>query len=149
MPKMSPQVRSGLGRMTTFENYTSVLLALAIYREARGETDEAMLGVAWVIRNRWRDAKNRWPKTIPGVILQRLQFSSFNVNSTDAVFPTSSDDPAWLRCCAVVDSLAGSCDPTTGAQFYHSIPEGQDLPKWAEVYPQTVTIGAFKFYKQP
>lgn len=135
--------------MPTFDDYRSILLALAIYREARGESDEAMLAVAWTIRNRTQDARNRWPKTVEGVILQPWQFSSFNLNTTDAVFPKSPEDAAWLRCCAVADGLEATTDPTDGAQFYHSIPYGQMIPKWAQDYPLTATIGAFRFYREP
>ena len=132
----------------SLENYQSVLLALALYREARGCSDDAKLAVAWAIRNRSQDPRDRWPKTISGVILQRWQFSSFNPDSTDAVFPVPPD-AAWDSCCSIVDGLEASTDPTAGAQFYHSIPYGQVIPRWAQEYPLTTTIGPFRFYRQP
>jgi spore germination cell wall hydrolase CwlJ-like protein len=129
--------------MTDYEN---VLLALALYREARGCSQHAKIGVAWVIRNRAADPRHRWPKTVPGVILQHMQFSSFNPGNVDAVFPIPPDD-AWAACSEA--AAAPDADPTGGAQYYHSIPPGQRLPSWAMVYPLTATIGPFRFYKQP
>lgn len=121
--------------------YHTVLTALAIWREARGETSPAQRGVMWVIRNRSRD--KRWPNTAAQVILQPKQFSSFNENDPNtAKFPMPLD-PSWLRVCAVVDEPGE--DPTAGANHYHSAMPL--LPAWAEPSKVTCRIGDFTFYK--
>ena len=51
-------------------------LALTIWAEARGEGPRGMEYVAWVIRNRVKDA--RWPNSIPAVVRQPKQFSCWN-----------------------------------------------------------------------
>ena len=135
----------------TADNYESILTALCLFREARGCEEDAKLAVANVIYNRRDDPKNRWPKTLAGVILQHMQFSSFNAGANpDAVFPVpgSAEWPAWLACCDVVDLMAHRIDPTDGAQFYHSIPEGQPWPHWTTVFTQTAQIGPFRFYRE-
>ena len=135
-------------------SYDQWLAALMLWREARGASLSAMTGIYWVLLNRVRDSLNRWPKSIPAVILQHAQFSSFNAGDPNAVkFPIpplgasvmpSADWTAWLNAQAVVQTSLGA-DPTMGATNYHSEPENP--PAWADPAKLTVTIGAFRFYK--
>lgn len=130
--------------------YEQWIAALCIWREARGASLPAMNGVYSVILNRSTDAHARWPRNVPDVITQHLQFSSFNAGDPNAMrFPSpgsASDWKAWLNCQAVVETPIGP-DPTQGATNYHSIPEGQPLPAWADPAKLTVEIGPFKFYR--
>jgi|SRR5579883_2950609 len=124
------------------------LWALCDWREARGESDEAKLGVAYVIHNRATDKKKRWPASIRGVILQPWQFSSFNQNDPNYTKYPEPDEKAWLACKAAVEKVkAGAEDPTKGANLYHSIPVGKPWPKWAQPELLTAVIGPFRFYK--
>lgn len=127
--------------MTTAESYERVLLALTIWREARGEPREAKRGVAHVILNRVRS--RRFPRMLAGVILQPRQFSSYNGNDPNAVKFPKPDEPAWLECCAVADDPGD--DPTGGAVLYHSAMPAP--PKWADPARLTAQIGAFRFYR--
>jgi len=131
--------------VTTLEQFENVLTALAIWREARGESLAARDGVYHVIRNRTLDAANRWPKTFSGVILQTLQFSSFNAHDPNAAKIPTATDGAFIQCCAIVDSPGA--DPTSGANHYLSIPAGDPLPSWADSNKITCTIGPFTFYR--
>jgi spore germination cell wall hydrolase CwlJ-like protein len=129
--------------------YDQFILALCLWREARGASQQALAGIAAVIRNRMADSRRRWPGTIPGVILERLQFSSFNAGDPNAVkFPipgTSSDWNAWQSCLDVVLTPL-TADPTGGATNYESCELGH-LPSWADANRLTATIGPFRFYK--
>ena len=51
------------------------LLTIMIWREARGESFDAKLQVAWTVRNRVEHPK-WWGKTFSEVITKRLQYSS-------------------------------------------------------------------------
>lgn len=140
--------------MGTFDDYAPVLYAIALWREARNQSDIARAGVAWVIRNRANSKNEGFPNTPLEVILQKNAFSSFN--STD---PNSHELPdpkipadwmAFQHCCYTVDNL-GLADPTGGAVFYESEPEA-DLPAirakspWFAADKMTVQLGAIRFY---
>lgn len=101
------------------------VLALAIWREARGETFRGKLLVGTVIKNRVEDV--RWPVTYEGVITQRWQFSAFNPNDPNAVmYPRTgilshpSEDSAWLGCVQAADIVLSSREKATRANHYHS-----------------------------
>lgn len=127
--------------------YDRWITCLAIWREARGSSAAAKAGVLAVIRNRVADP--RWPNTPTGVILQPLQFSSFNKSDPNASLLPDPKHPqdwaAWLECCAVVDTPL-TADPTNGATNYESCEPGK-LPAWADAGKMTVQIGPFRFYK--
>lgn len=132
--------------------YEQWLAALCLWREARGSSLAALTAIWWVIQNRANDAHNRWPKTIPGVILQHLQFSSFNAGDPNALkFPippnaTSPDWSAFQSCIVAIETTLGG-DPTSGATNYESIPDPSKRPSWCDPNKITVTIGPFRFYK--
>lgn len=121
------------------------LLALCVWREARGETLTGKKLVASVVINRAHDAKNRWPKTVAAVVVQPMQFSSFNAGDPNAVkFPTSMSGLAeWDDCVQAADgALAGQL--TTDANHYHVVGL---LPAWRDETKIVATEGAHVFYK--
>lgn len=129
----------------TAEAYPRVLLALCLYREARGESRDAKIGVKHVILNRLANPKPPYAHcdTIPKVILDPKQFSSFNRLDPNSSFMPLGIEAVWLSCCEVVDT--DTQDPTGRATHYYStnIPP----PKWADPAKFTVQIGAFRFYE--
>ena len=131
-------------------SFDELMGALCIFREARGSTMTAKVAIWWVLRNRASDPRARWPKTIAGCVTQPFQFSSFNKGDPNSLlFPMQNhvaDWEAWQDCLSAVTVSIGG-DPTDGATNYHSIPDGEPLPAWADPAKLTVTIGPFKFYK--
>ena len=131
-------------------NYDQFMGALCLWREGRGQSKVALTGVWYVIQNRAADAKKRWPQTIPGVILQHAQFSSFlqsDPNVTKFPLPGSTQDwRAWLDCLDVVTVPIGG-DPTNGANHYESLPPDAHKPDWADPEKISARIGSFRFYK--
>jgi spore germination cell wall hydrolase CwlJ-like protein len=127
--------------------YDEFLWALCVWREARGEKlHTSRLAVAHVVLNRALDLKQRWPKTPSGVVLQHLQFSSFNAGDPNATLFPARDATVWLDCCdAVAGVLAGDLDPTKGANHYHS--KMPTPPAWADPSKLTAEIGGFRFFK--
>lgn len=139
-------------------NYDSFMIALCIWREARGSSLAAMTAVYHVILNRVADPRGRWPKTIVQVILQHEQFSSFNANDPNAMkFPiqpvtgSSLDWDAWMNCCTVVANTSLTADPTQGATNYVSVDSMGKVPSaansWAKAENLTYQVGAFRFFK--
>ncbi len=131
---------------TAEECYPFALLVLCCWREARGESDDAKLGVAWTIKN--RVALHGWMgKSYSEVVLKPWQFSSFNASDTNAVKWPVQNDPSYMACvtaakCAYSDIKA---DPTDGATHYHDT--SISPPKWTVGATKTVQIGKLIFYK--
>mgnify|MGYP001599212609 CR=1 FL=1 len=124
--------------------YDDFILALTVWREARGEPYNAKLGVANVIHNRVGDG--RWKKTIHETCLQRSQFSSFlpgDVNVTK--FPkisNTADWSAWKECCKAAADPNNVVGPAT---HYHDI----SIPTpWLDMQ-FTRQIGHLKFFYEP
>lgn len=124
--------------------YDFILAALCVWREARGETKEAKLGVAYTLVN--RAAKPRWwGKSIHEVVLKPMQYSSFNHDDKNAV-KWPSDDSTWKDCTdAVLEAMSGAVpDPTHGATHYHD--NSIATPGWATTMEPKGQIGALSFY---
>jgi len=132
------------------------LIALTIWGEARGESDEGKLGVAYVICNRMR----RRAVGVSRVVLQPWQFSFWNTEdpSRERISEIDSGSDLWLEC---VDAAASAFmqlkpDPTNGAEFYMNVPvvrkqRGGTLPKWWDIDATKdgeVVIGAHTFRKR-
>jgi hypothetical protein len=130
-------------------SYEQWLAALCLWREARGCTLLAKRAIYWVILNRARDSKGRWPKTVPGVILQHAQFSSFLQSDPNCIkFPQQGDPVDWAAfqsCQAAVSDSLGA-DPTSGANSYESCPPDK-MPSWADPTKVTIAVDGIRFYK--
>jgi spore germination cell wall hydrolase CwlJ-like protein len=122
-------------------------LALCIWREARGESDEAKLGVAWTIHNRVK-LQGWMGKTYSDVVWKPYQFSSFNAGDPNsAKIPNPNSDKSYVACLDAADkafSGAGD-DPTNGATHYYD--DSIAAPKWTAGATLTVKLGKLNFYK--
>lgn len=94
------------------------MLALCVWREARGESPVGQLLVAQTVKNRVLD--KRWPDTYVGVITQPFQFSAFNKNDPNVMFYPGANDDTWLTCVAVADMVLAAPKPFTTANHYHT-----------------------------
>jgi spore germination cell wall hydrolase CwlJ-like protein len=127
-----------------YKSSESLLLALCIWREARGESLEAKKAVASVIRNRCAMAPAQgFHSSIAGNILKPWAFSSFMLGDPNSVKYPAETDPSWH------DSLAAAGigpDLSRGAVFYYSRPLSAPPHAWGEVY-HSATIGGLEFYR--
>lgn len=122
------------------------LLALCVFREARGESYLGKVAVAWSIKN--RVMKPSWyGSSYSSVILHKKQYSSFNADDPNATkFPVESD-VSWIESLEVCEQVYSGivADPTGGSTHYHAT---SVAPPWA-VDPTTVfkiEIGHHRFY---
>lgn len=122
-------------------------LTEALYFEARGESVRGMFAVGEVILN--RVDSSRFPNTICGVIHQgtgrryQCQFT-FTCDGN----PETIHEAAAYRMVGKVARLlidGAPRDLTGGATYYHT---RSVSPRWARVFPRTVTIGSHHFYRQ-
>lgn len=122
-------------------------LAFVAWREARGESDEAKLGVMHTVLNRVAKP-GWWGNTVSTVVTKPWQYSSL----TDAKdvqltkWPTDKD-ATWLTCLDQANGcLAGlEDDPTRGATHYFD--DSIAPPYWAKPEAFTVKLGRLNFYK--
>lgn len=125
----------------------TVFLALVVWREARGESVECQVAVAYSIMNRVEKPSSQWGKNVMGVIRARLQYSSMTYPK-DKQLTTwpAQEDAYWQQCFWVAcDVLSKQIDnPVPGVDSYHdiSIPN----PVWATDDKFVKQIGRIKFY---
>jgi spore germination cell wall hydrolase CwlJ-like protein len=124
-----------------------MLLALCIWREARGESIEAKRGVASVIRNRCALAPAQgFKSTASANILKPWAFSSFMQGDPNAVKYPAEADPSWHDSLAAAGIDGKSPDLSCGAVFYYSKPLTCAPHAWGQVY-HSATIGGLEFYR--
>ena len=138
--------------------YKWTLLALCLWREARGCSHQEKLAIALVICIRAADPAGSFSKTITGVITAPSQFSSISpphVNGLslaewiNATSWPAENDPNWIECCEIADSVGNATegfDLTKGATHYYSTPIPKP-PAWADPSRMTLQLGVFRFYK--
>lgn len=122
-------------------------LTQALYFEARGEPIVGQYAVAEVILNRV-DATN-YPNTICGVISQGTgrRFACQFTYTCDGLSDEMTDAGAMHRLGHIARIMIDGAprDLTEGATHYHA---DWVSPRWAQVYPQTASIGIHQFYRQ-
>ena len=132
--------------------YDCALLALVLWREARGEPVEAKRAVAWVIRNRVL-RPSWWGKTWSEVITKRWQFTSMTGRGDANLLKWPDErDTAWQACLEVAAAVqvGQGTDPTQGATHYFDRSLDATPPAWAgdAAMQHVMDIGAFHFYRQ-
>lgn len=120
---------------------TRFLLALCIWREARGESYRGKVLVGTTIRNRVEDT--RWPNTYAGVITQRMQFSSFNLGDPNALKFPMEGDAAWAESLRAADDVLSGA-PMTTANHYHTLAV---TPVWSRPDKIVATEGSHVFFQ--
>jgi len=133
--------------VTPAELSETYLLALAVYREARGEAFIGKVAVADVIVERAWDSQDRWPDTIEGVILEPKQFSAFNHDDPNVFkYPersTEDDRRTWDECVSAA-TVALKSGARGWANHYHT---KSITPSWHDPDKVVGTIGSHVFLK--
>lgn len=114
-------------------NTGDLLVALCVWREARGCSFDAKRGVVWVLLNRRRMAPAQgFQSTMDGNVLKPWAFSSFAENDPNSTkYPAVESDPSWDECVRAVAEPGE--DPTNGACFYYSQPITTPPRAWGNV----------------
>ena len=129
------------------------ILARTLWGEARGESLLGQTAVAWTIRNRVNDGKDKswWGEGYAGVCQKPYQFSCWNKNDPNYPFlinvkqiPFRELAQARIAADQVIDGKVP--DPTGGATHYyaHSM---KAAPGWAVKAKQTLQLGGHVFFK--
>lgn len=125
--------------------YDCFLLALAMWREARGEDAAGMIAVGCVIRNRVHD----WHQSYHDVIVGKNQFSSISIlgDVNTVLYPLENDAVFGLA----QDIVEGAqVDTTNGSHYYAN--EATMASEWYRkhiiedvAHPFTVIVGKQTF----
>ena len=120
--------------------------ARTVWGEARGEGDEGMAAVVWVVRNR----SEKTGLSLRHTCWKPKQFSCWNEDDPNRskLLAAGYDDPMYLHCleivCRVMRRLDDT-DPTNGARHYFR----DDLvpwPEWAAGHTPSAHIGRHLFF---
>src|SRR5271154_5573214 len=123
------------------------MLALCLWREARGVGNSGMVAVACVLRN--RVARNK--SSYYAEVVKPWQFSSITAKNDPqlGLYPSSVDSSYQLAQKIVASISMGALEDTTeGATLYYDdsipFPAGWDIHKVED----TVKIGRLNFFKE-
>jgi len=142
-------------------SYSEWLLALCLWREARGEGEAGMRAVGHVIRNRVFAGQGDWIT----VITAPLQFTSINPPKSKEGWPKDAqtvrfpqnDDLRWLTATQLAHAIfAGQDEDPTGVALYYANLANIDPGGWFErtilgnpaKYPQSAVIGRHSFFRE-
>jgi len=138
--------------MTATEKDRDVL-ARTLWGEARGEGLAGMVAVAWTIRNRVDDDKEKswWGEGYAGVCRKPYQFSCWNSNDRNYPYLSGAKQmptAEFAKCQLVAQQVIEDAqpDPTGGATHYYSTSMARP-PKWVLGATQTLRLGHHIFFK--
>ncbi len=138
--------------ITPWDMYGRVLLALTIWREARGEPFTGKVAVAQSIKNRV-DHPSWWGNDIISVLTKKWQYSSLT-DPKDKQLTTwpRADDDVFEECLTIADGVMKgmyTSPLTKGADsYYDDSLQGDKRPFWAKEHPEKFVgkIGKLNFF---
>lgn len=140
-----------MSEITRSSDDRDVVIA-TLYGEARNEEDDnALVWLAWVIKNRAQQNRPQWGGSrLKDVCLHPCQFECWVLNSKGVRL---SDEAARARCAAIVDRVLNSSeDPTEGSDSFNKpsrdfILTGTGYPDWTKNSVKLKRFGEFQFYR--
>jgi len=127
------------GARVSVSEYDRDIATRTVWSEGRYDDLFGQRGVAWVLVNRLRDRRARFPNTLAGVCQQRGQFHTWASDRSAAEYKDAvglrKQSTEYISARMIIDGvLAGRiADPTNGAQFYYAQTDGVESvrPSWA------------------
>lgn len=139
--------------MTAVSARDREVLARTLWGEARGEGLVGQLAVAWTIRNRVFDGKNKswWGEGYAGVCQAKWQFSCWNSNDPNFAYLSGAKPiPAgqFKQCLEAANAVIdGTVDDMTGGATHYYASSMPKAPNWVKGAKLTLALGHHKFYK--
>lgn len=137
--------------MKPWQYYEITLLALTLWREARGESHEAKIAVAHTVKNRV-DNPAWWGTDIISVLVKKWQYSSLtDPNDKQLTSWPKADDNVFEECLGIAELVVRGMynSPLKGIDsYYDDSLQGDQIPKWATEHPERFVgkIGRLNFY---
>lgn len=155
-PKRTPTVDEPKWTGDFDDDTEQMILARAIWGEARNQSKEARVAVGWSIRNRVED--RRWKNTYHEVVLEPKQYFAFweqapNDNNLKAlrdpigITNNPEDHKKWRETYEMAGRVIEEelLDPTGGANHYYD--DSISAPDWATEENLKIKIDNLIFYK--
>ena len=117
------------------------VMAHASYYEARNQSDEGVVAVMHVIKN--RVAHKAWPNTVKGVVYQKNQFSYLWDGSTKKAMKKEQHKRMAVLAHKVLNGVVES--PVGDSVFYHT--RYIKKPGWSKRVTKVGVLGDHIFYK--
>lgn len=132
----------------TQADYDKALLALVLWREARGEALETKRLVAWSIKNRVSHP-SWWGVDWGSVITKRWQYSSMTApGDPNLIRWPLQTDTSWQACMQIAGEVfEGTTDLASGATHYFDKSLDSNQPEWAKDMTHVTDSGGMRFYK--
>ena len=127
-----------------------IFLALTVWREARGESAQAQLAVAYSILQRVAHP-SWWGSDVMTVVFDKWQYSSLT-NPKDPQLVTwpdlpESKDPVWGSCVNAAEAALTCSQPNPAAGATHYYDDSIPAPEWAQAPAVFVAkIGKLNFW---
>ena len=123
----------------------TVFMALVIWREARGESQEGQIAVAHSILNRVK-RPSWWGRSVTEVLFKKWQYSSMTDPNDRQLTTWPKDDTVWGQCLFVADGVLNGtmANPVPGADSYHDL--SIQAPAWATPDMFVRQIGRLRFF---
>ena len=144
----SPSAKAVSGKVITVEHIFNEcmksedcrVMAHASYYEARNQSDEGVVAVMHVIKN--RVAHKAWPDTVKGVVYQKNQFSYLWDGSTKKAMKKEQHKRMAVLAHKVLNGVVES--PVADSVFYHT---KKVKPGWSKRVTKVGVLGDHIFYK--
>lgn len=132
--------------MTTFDQEVMARTAIG---EARGEGQQAMIGVMYTGLNRFNSNKWFHAPTIAGVFLKRMQYDCWTPEDVNYAYIVNLTPDLTLFRNAIewAGSVIAGQIPDPSEQATHYYDDSIDPPDWTKGAIQTVKIGRLTFFK--
>ena len=145
----TPSVKAVSGKVITVEQIFNDcmksedcrVMAHASYYEARNQSDEGVVAVMHVIKN--RVAHKAWPDTVKGVVYQKNQFSYLWDGSTKKAMKKEQHKRMAVLAHKVLNGVVES--PVADSVFYHT--RYIKKPGWSKRVTKVGVLGDHIFYK--
>lgn len=123
-----------------------VFLALMVWREARNQTYDARVQVAWTVKNRVQH-KKWWGDSYTSVIFKRYQYSSMTDPKDNqlSIYPMDNDI-RFVECLGIASDVVNESIKPTYASADSYYDNSIDRPYWATDKNFLGKIGAFSFH---
>ena len=146
---VSPSAKAVSGKVITVEQIFNDcmksedcrVMAHASYYEARNQSDEGVVAVMHVIKN--RVAHKAWPDTVKGVVYQKNQFSYLWDGSTKKAMKKEQHKRMAVLAHKVLNGVVES--PVGDSVFYHT--RYIKKPGWSKRVTKVGVLGDHIFYK--
>lgn len=129
--------------------YQEVLLALLIWREARGESEEAQIAVACTVRERVK-RPSWWGHNWIEVITKKWQYSSIAApNDLQLILYPAAADKEFAMALRIANEVIGGVIESVAAGATHYFDDSISAPAWATAEKFVRKIGRLNFYREP